>query len=144
MKQPYEIQFIKTTESLRWVILEDAWTPRKDFRYKWMTKVVRWAFRKFGADAREPFVTIERILVNPDDIMTKLFEQRGALMQMGRDPKRLLIGSEDFAKLMRSKEMHYHFSVACEYFKGDGRGGRRIMDLEVEVVPWMSGVLVMP
>jgi hypothetical protein len=144
MKRPYEVQFIKTSESLRWIILEDAWSVRKDFRWKWQTKLATWLFRKLGVYAREPLVEVERILIDPADIMTKLFEQRGALLQIGHEPKRLLIGSEDFAELMRKKEMHYHFSVGCEYFKGDGRGGRRVMDLEVEVIPWMRGVLVMP
>lgn len=144
MKRPYEVQFVKTSESLRWMILEDAWSLRQDFRWKWMERLARWLIRKIGVNARNPVVEVERIVIDPADIMTKLFQQRGELLKMGHDPKRLLIGSEDFAELMNRKDAHYHFSVGCEYFKGDGRGGRRVMDLEVEVVPWMRGVLVMP
>jgi hypothetical protein len=144
MKRPYEVQFIKTSESLRWMILEDAWSLRQDFRWKWMERLARWLIRKIGVNARHPVVEVERIVIDPADIMTKLFQQRGELLKMGHDPKRLLIGSEDFAELMNRKEAHYHFSVGCEYFKGDGRGGRRVMDLEVEIVPWMRGILVMP
>lgn len=144
MKRPYEVQFVKTSEKLHWIMLEDAWSLRKDFRWKWLERLAGWIIRKIGVNAREPVVEFERVLIDPEDIMTKLFQQRSALFEMGREPKRLLIGSEDFADLMRRKEMHYHFSVGCEYFKGDGRGGRRIMDLEVEVIPWMRGALVMP
>lgn len=144
MKHPYQVEFIKTNESLRWIILEDAWSLRKDFRWKWMERLARWVIRKIGVNAREPYVEVERLLIDPADIMTKLFQQRSALLEMRHEPKRLLIGSEDFAQLMHNKEMHYHFSVGCEYFKSDGRGGRRVMDLEVEVIPWMRGVLVMP
>lgn len=144
MKHPYEIQFIKTSESLRWIVLEDAWSVRKDFRWKWMERLAQWLIRKIGFNARSPVVDVERIVIDPEDIMSKLFQQRGALLQMGHEPKRLLIGSVDFAELMHRKEAHYHFSVACQYFKGDGRGGHRIMDLEVEVIPWMRGILVMP
>ena len=143
MKQPYEIQFIKTTESLSWTILEDAWSLRKDFRWKWMERFARWLIRKIGVNAREPVVEVERIVVDPDDIMKKLFAQRHAWLDMNEEPKRLLIGSEDFAQLMQHKEMHHHFTVDCEYYKG-GRDGRRVMGLQVEVIPWMRGVLVMP
>lgn len=143
MKRPYEVQFVKTSESLRWMILEDAWSLRQDFRWKWVERLARWLIRKVGVNARHPVVEVDRFLIDPEDIMHKLFAQREALLGMNREPKRLLIGSEDFARLMQHKEMHYHFTVDCEYYKS-GRDGRRVMGLQVEVVPWMRGCLVMP
>lgn len=143
MKRPYEIQFIKTSEQLRWMILEDAWSLRADFRWKWMRRFALWVIQKIGVNARHPVVEVERMLVDPPTIMEKLFAQHRALLQMDREPKRLLIGAEDFAELMRQPEMRHHFTIDCEYMKG-GRGGHRVIGLAVEVVPWMRGLLVMP
>jgi hypothetical protein len=144
MKRPYEVQFVHTHESTRWVILEDAWSLRTDFRWKWMSRLAGWLIRKIGVNARDQVVDVQRLLIDPPAIVQKLFEQRRAMFDMGHEPKRLLIGSEDFAELMRQPEMRHHFTIDAEYMKGDGRGGRRVMDLTIEVVPWMRGCLVMP
>jgi hypothetical protein len=143
MNKPYEIQFIKTSETLRWIVLDDAWSLRTDFRWKWMARLAGWLIRKIGVPAREPTVDIERIFIDPPAIMDKLFEQRSALLDMDREPKRLLIGSEDFAELMRQPEIRHHFTVDAEYYKG-GRDGRKVLGLTIEVIPWMRGILVMP
>jgi hypothetical protein len=143
VKLPYKIDFIKTSESLRWIILEDAWSVRKDFRWKWQARLAGWLMRRIGVNAREPTVDIERILIDPPDIMQKLFEQREAMLDMDREPKRLLIGSDDFSELMHLPEMRHHFTIDCEYYKVS-RDGRKVMGLTIEVIPWMRGILVMP
>lgn len=143
MKHPYQVQFIKTSETLSWTILEDAWSLRTDFRWKWMQRLARWVIRKIGVNAREPVMEIERALIDPPAIMEKLFAQRRALLDMHHEPRRLLIGSEDFAELMLQPEMRHHFTIDCEYYKG-GRDGRRVIGLQIEVIPWMRGLLVMP
>lgn len=143
MKHPYEVKFIHTHESLHWVILEDAWSLRTDFRWKWMARAARWLIRKIGVNARDPVVEVQRLLIDPPKIMQKILEQRAAMFDMGREPRRLLIGSHDFAEMMQQPEIRDCLTIDAEYFKG-GRDGRRVFDLQIEVIPWMRGCLVMP
>jgi hypothetical protein len=143
VKLPYKIDFIKTSETLRWIVLEDAWSLRKDFRWKWQARLANWLIRRIGVFAREPTVDIERIIIDPPAIMQRLFEQQAAMLDMNREPKRMLIGSEDFAELMHQPEIRHYFTVDCDYYKY-GSDGRRIMGLTIEVIPWMRGILVMP
>lgn len=144
MTRPYEVQFIKTSESLRWIILEDAWSVRKDFRWAWQTKLAHWLFRKIGDNARAPSVEVQRIVIDPADVMQKILAQRGAMIDMNREPRRLLIGADDFAEMMKTARPPEAFEIMGEYYKGDGRGGRRVYGLQIEIIPWMRGVLVMP
>lgn len=143
MKHPYEVQFIHTQTTQSWVILEDAWSLRTDFRWKWMARLAAWLIRKIGVNARDLRVEVQRILIDPPQIIQKLMQQRRAMFDMGHDPSRVLIGAEDFAELMQLPEARHYFTIDTEYMKG-GRDGRRVMDLKVEVVPWMRGCLVMP
>lgn len=83
----------------------------------------------------------------PRDFMQTLYEQRRELMQMfNREPKRLLVGAEDFAQMMRHPDVgRQAFQFEAEYSMGGGAKNRpRICGLEVEVIPWMRGILVMP
>jgi len=141
--KPYALQFVHTHETTKWVILEDVWSLRPDFRWRWMSKFAGWLIRKIGVNARDQVVEVQRLVIDPPAIMQKLFEQHSAMLDMGYEPKRLLIGSEDFAELMRQPEMHHHFTIDAEYYKG-GRDGRRVLGLTIEVIPWMRGILVMP
>lgn len=143
MKSPYEVQFLHTHEKLSWVTVEDAWSLRKDFRWKWLARLAEWLIRKIGVNAREPKVEVQRILIDPPRIMEKIFKQRSALFDMGQEPKRLLIGAEDFSELMRLPEVRDYLTIDAEYHKRT-HGGHRICDLRIEVIPWMRGCLVMP
>lgn len=143
MKRPYEIQFVKLVERRDWFLIPDAYEVRKDFRWKWQERLARWLFRKLGTDARDLSVKIERVLINPSGIMDAIYKQTKEHVRWDREPKRVLIGSDDFSELMGTAKFEQACAIECDYKIG-GQHGYKICGLTVEVIPWMRGILVMP
>jgi len=79
--------------------------------------------------------------VDADSFMERIARQQQSLIyNFDVRGTRLLIGSEDYAEIMNSKEArHWHFTFDAKYHKGF-----QLMGMQVEVIPWMRGVLVMP
>ena len=115
-----------------------AWLQRLAIR------VLRW--RKCFACTE--FVTYERHQIGEhgERFMQQLFEQRKNLeFNFSRRPKRLLIGAEDYGQLMREDPSVTGFDFRAEYYVSNGRDrGPTVCGLQVEVIPWMRGMLVMP
>lgn len=136
------IQFVETRESRVLVPLPDAWEVKK-FKCKWMSLAVRWIFSALGDSARKEDIAYTYHVIDPDSFMQSLFDQHRALLRMHYKPSRVLIGSEDFAKLMNTKEVRERRQFIAEYESSDGRN-RTIHGLQVQIIPWMRGILVMP
>lgn len=133
------IQFVQTRETITPFLNTDAFQFRKDLKHHWLQKAAIWILKKLRCyyfDYKSEFTTVA---VDPDNFMEKLFQQHEALLDLDRRPKTLLIGGEDFRKLMSSPEI-------CRYMSFEGRYKylRWIETLEVHVIPWMSGMIVMP
>ena len=76
--------------------------------------------------------------------MVRITKQHESVFELlNRRPKKILIGAQDYAELMRETAVHYPFAFNASYEIGE-RGVARIMSLEVQVIPWMRGVLVVP
>lgn len=132
------VEFVQYRERVQMVLMPDAFEPQ-DFRWKWVKRVVAWLFRKLGKNAREPSVTYERIVIHPDDLIERLYAQMNALLDLDREPRRVLIGAETLAELMSCPRLQDIRGIACEY-----SCNRTICSLTVTVIPWMKGLLVMP
>ena len=137
-----QVQFVETREHM-------VLTPVKnhyEFKPKGRLQALqRWAWRFLwwrGAmsQAFDETSTYTRHVIDTDDVVTRLIKQRSGLLNgYNREPKELLIGAEDFAELMGSPMIRNSYSFGVEYCRDE-----RIMGLRVTVVPWMSGMLVMP
>lgn len=96
--------------------------------------------KKLGAYDMGEKITASRHTIDTDVFMERIFKQQEHLLvHFNRKPKRLLIGSEDFAQMMDSAEMQNMMMFNASY-----NYGREICGLQVEVIPWMRGILVMP
>ncbi len=138
------IEFIETTESSQIIVLPDRFSFRSDKGHKWIQKVCIWALKKIGAYAQEDRITYTRHVIEPESFMENLWTQHGELCRrFGKGGARLLIGSHDFAELMASPEIGRDMMFHAEYYRADN-GGKRICGLQVEIIPWMRGILVMP
>lgn len=125
------------------VSMLDAYKFKPKGRGQWLQRIA-WRFLQWcGAmdQAYEPTTTYTRHEVKADKFMEQIYKQRRFLFdQFDREPKRLLIGAEDYADLMSSPEMSTnHFRFESRYSHG-----HELMGLKVEVIPWMRGALVMP
>lgn len=137
------VEFIEHRSSTYMVPIFDAYKFKPKGRAQWLQKAA-WRFLSWRGvleQAHEPSVKVTRHCIDSKTFIDRLFKQRRNLFDHFRkEGQRLLIGSEDFQELMCSKEMMtHHFNFQSEI----GLNGR-IIGLNVEVIPWMRGAVVMP
>ena len=134
------IEFVTFTE--RRVISDntEAFQFRKDRPARWLQKACFFVLRKLRAHYLEKTISIERHAIDASTFIDRLFKQMDGIQgSFNRTPAKLLIGAEDYANLMHEMVATQPFSFSAEY------GYRReILGLEVQVIPWMRGCLVMP
>ncbi len=139
----YQIEFVQEKVAQLWVPLPDAYTFVPKGRSRWWQRQA-WKFLRWcGAleQARELKIKVTRHVVNPDGFMEALYTQQRQLYDLfGKEASRLLIGSDDYSRLMCDPGVIGHgFNFDAQYSTA-----RKVCGLTVEVIPWMRGMLVMP
>lgn len=123
--------------------MPDGYKFKPAGRAQWLQRLA-WRFLQWrGAlvQAYEPKCEVVRHTIEADTFIERILKQRHELKRgFNRDGQTLLIGSEDYAEMMRAPEMLNH---ALTF---DARVGmdRQIVGLTVKVIPWMRGMVVMP
>ena len=142
MKQT--ISFIEPYTEFKTVTDNNAFAIREDRPHLWLQKACCWVLGKLGAHRRDTQTKIEYRTIDADNFMDRIAKQHESVFELlNRRPKKILIGAQDYAELMRETTIHYPFAFNASYEIGE-RGVARIMGLEVQVIPWMRGVLVVP
>mgnify|MGYP003500764133 CR=1 len=140
--RPYTVEFVAQESITTMVPMFDAFKFKPKGRAQWLQRLA-WRFlnwRRAMDQAYEPTVAVKRHLIDADKFMDRLLKQRRALFDGYRkEGQRLVIGSEDYFELMGEPAIHHHFN-----FKAEVGMGRQLMGLDVEVVPWIRGAVVMP
>lgn len=140
--RPYTVEFVATKSITTMVPMFDAFEFKPKGRAQWLQRLA-WRFltwRRAMDQAYEPTVTVTRHLIDADKFMDRILKQKRALFDgFRKEGQRLVIGSEDYFELMSEPAIHHHFNFKAEV----GMRGR-LMCLDVEVVPWMRGAVVMP
>lgn len=133
-------QYVRYVEQLPLPKMTDymgAFQVRDDRPLVWLQKLCCWVMYKLGAYAQDRSIAYTWKDVDISDLVKGIYTQLGMLY---RDHnirgKRVLIGSEDFAQLCNAPEARYHLTVYATDIKFGG--------LNVTVIPWMRGILVMP
>jgi hypothetical protein len=120
---------------------------RKDKKWHRLQHACFWVLTKIGAFSKGETVTFNRMTIDADDFMEQIFKQRSELArQFYKDGQRLLIGADTFDELMGSKQMiRLRDSLVFDArFNVVNANGAQIMGLKVEIIPWMSGMVVLP
>lgn len=134
------IEFVQIKEQRTPYFRKDAYTFCKDRPYHWLQRLCCWIMGKLKAYDSGEKIAYTRQTIDTQTFMERLFRQQDHLLgYFNRKPTRLLIGAEDFAEMMGGEEIRQMMNFRAEY-----NHGREIMGLQVEVVPWMRGILVMP
>jgi 3-methyladenine DNA glycosylase/8-oxoguanine DNA glycosylase len=140
--QPYTVEFVAHESITTMVPMFDAFKFKPKGRAQWLQRLA-WRFLNWrGAmdQAYEPKVTVKRHLIDADKFMDRILKQRRSLFDgFRKEGQRLVIGSEDYFELMSEPVIYQHFNFTAAI----GMSGR-LMGLDVEVVPWMRGAVVMP
>lgn len=145
MKQT--VAFIEPYSTFKTVTDSNAFAVREDRPYLWLQKACCWVLGKLGAYRRDTQTKIEYRTIDADNFMVRITKQHESVFELLNRrhlrPKKILIGAQDYAELMRETTVHYPFAFNASY-EIVVRGVARIMGLEVQVIPWMRGVLVVP
>ena len=141
------IEFVDHHMVTTMVEIMGAYKLQPTGRLAWLQRLCWKVLHRMGAlaQAYEPKMQVTRHVIQADKFMDRLLQQRKSMVvNWNREPKRLLIGSDDYAELMCAPEVIGRgFNFLTEMWRSDG-GRPRIVGLEVEVIPWMRGMLVMP
>jgi hypothetical protein len=111
----------------------------------WLQRICIWILRKLGCYAHFETVRIDRHYIGRrgNNFMERLWDRRKLIHgSFNHEPTRLLIGAEDYARMMQEEYSKTPFSFNAEYVMGKN-GRPQIMGLHVEVIPWMDGILLL-
>lgn len=118
---------------------DDVFAVNQHRKAVWLQKICIWILRKLGCEWTEITTKYRRVAISPSSFMQELCRQRAEIIsRFDGDPAVLLIGAEDFEKMMNTEEFGRLFSFTGEYLLD-----RRIFGLSVHVVPYMRGMVVL-
>lgn len=134
------VEFVAHREITNRIVREGVFEFRKDRPAHWLQKLCFFVLRKLGAFRIDDVISVERHIIDSDEFMGRLFEQNVNIQKFfNMRPERVLIGSEDYSKLMEQEIARHQFGFSARYAIS-----HNIFGLKVEVIPWMRGILVMP
>lgn len=137
--QPGRVVFIQHKTKLRPVLPPDQYQLRRDRSAVWLQRLCVWVLRKLGAHAVVEVEDVTPVEFYSDDLISALNRQRQEVSgRFGHKPARLVIGAEDFRRLMNTPEIHQYVQINTQY------RGHTVLGLRVEIVPWMRGMVVLP
>lgn len=147
--EPGYVRGIKFDRIERLRIKPNSYRVRHDRRAVWLQRACCWILEKLRANDDEITVEIQQVELDGGKFIERIFKQSNSLREMfDREPKELLIGSEDYRELMgetMDQPFEFQANYAKHYQRRDMMYPETIMfGLRVRVIPWMRGILVMP
>lgn len=144
MNEPYNIYFSPTKPVTLITELDSAYQFRKDKKHHWLQKICIFILNKLGAKKMISDNIITRYEVKPQKFLDQLLDQKYYIIkQLNMTPKELLIGSEEFAKIMREEDQFRYFTMKLDYRYGTHES-IFVSDLKVTVIPYMKGMILIP
>ena len=136
-----EVVFVETQRTSELRLREDRYQYMPKKGWAWLQRVCFWFLGRIGCNPFDEVVAYSRHRIDTQNLVKAIHEQHSGLLDMYHAVKaeRLLIGSEDFARLMGAPEIQNMMSFHAAY-----ANGRAIFGMKVTVIPWMSGVLIVP
>lgn len=129
---------------------------RIELGWHWVQKFCFWVLRKIGAHAIDFDTQITRLDIQYKTLIEGINRQRAELFnQYALEGKYLLMGAQDYSELMADPtyiNQMIHFSVPDAVYRQERNMDRNfrldtkmiIMNLNVVIVPWMKGMMVLP
>jgi hypothetical protein len=138
MRDPI-IRFIEPERLTSIVSLSNTYTFRKDKPLLWLQRFCLWILGKIGAEYQYGHTTIKYHEVDTRRFVEKITRQIDTVkFEYHVQPTRILIGTQDFHELMGGGEIH----ELCTFNTSYSDGQRHAFGLNVQIIPWMRGILV--
>ena len=142
MKNP--IKFIKHKTKITPIVCPTSFEFRPEKGHKILQKICFWVLNKINAYHVDYRQDIETMIINPDSFMENVFTQLLNIKQeFNLKPTQMFIGGEDYQKIMGEKGINQYITFDAEYGFAT-KTSRRIIGLEVHIVPWMEGIILLP
>jgi len=143
--EPQIVEFVSTNYEQRYSPVTNAFEFRKDKKYHWLQKLCCKIMKKIGAHYMMPYTTIKRTTIDTQDLLNQInLQHKEVFKSFNMRPTRLVIGVEDFQDLMGVTDVERYMTFDTQYSGSDSQGNRKIFGLNVAIVPWMKGMVVLP
>ena len=138
---PSRIEYMATTATkLSPVSVEDQFEFRPDKKHPRIQRLLFKLLKRWGCFATYQPVEVERHAIDTIDFMRNLVAQdRNLVEHYHHRGEVLLIGPHEYSELTGNPELREVFEFPSQYHR-DGC----VYGMHIKVIPWMSGMLVMP
>ena len=139
VSRPFVISAIERQTSYVTEVLPDHFTYLPGCGWLWVQKVCFWALRKIGCNASAERAVVTTQTIDADRVVEALFRQAEVVSLLGRErPSEVYMGPDDYMELMGDP-----WVVGQATFRGQYNRSRfEVAGLNVTVLPWMKGLLV--
>lgn len=110
---------------------------------RFLGRILPSVFRVLGAETRLEFKSRRFTLALGDTIIKRLcMQQRDMRMIYDRQAEWLFVGPEAFDNVQ--DELMAVTPLGCQQFRLNGLAGIKVMDINIMLIPWMEGYLLVP
>lgn len=120
-----------------------AYAFDKNKKFHWLQRLCIKVLDKIGARYMESFKTL-RFEAKPDAIMDKIVAQIDMAHMMQQTPVRVFVGSKNWPEIASRQEFWRYMEMPAMTAQVGFKREYRVLGLDVTIVPWMDGVLVLP
>ena len=119
----------------------DVFAFNKNRKHHWLQKLCISILNKLGCHWYESIVETKRITIEDDTILNLVLKARYSYIRECRqEMKYLIVGDYEHAKLMHECYVQFGYPLAAI----NEEGFKRCIDMQVILVPWFHGVLLLP
>jgi hypothetical protein len=144
--RPFEIMGVEELREYVPFELSDRFGFRKDKGLHWLQRACLWVLRKIGCNAFGEELKVTRQLIKPKGVADALMQQKHVADHVFDAPHkihRVCLGPAQYREMMHEPWVAGYANFLA-YAHGGLDGKPMLFGLEVTVVPWMDGVLVLP
>ena len=143
MKQKIQFVFKENVRETHEIL--NQFEFREDRPFSFIQKTCFWVLRRLKAFVKEEkIISTTRLEIDTEVFLDRLYDQQKHLLAYyNLSPSEILMGSADYAKLMKEQVQLFPFQFVVSEQTLIGRTWS-VCGLTVKVIPWMSGVLIMP
>jgi hypothetical protein len=143
------VEFVEYKERTVKFRRDDVFAVNPKKKMLWLQRLCIWLLTKLECQWWDDKTEFTRHTIDSSSFAHNLYKQKSALFGYFREEgQTLLIGSEDYAKLMSTPEFHSAISFQTEFKRGIRDSNNepviQVYGLTVKVIPWMRGMVVMP
>ncbi len=138
-----QISFIAQRTQLRPFIKGSSFEFSRDKGFIYIQKLCFWFLAKIKAYHTDYHETVETFTIDAESFMDKLFAQKDFIeAEFNIIPSKMYIGASDYHKLMGELNKNQYLNFNAEYYYCSEEGRPKIFGLEIYVIPWMEGILL--